>query len=207
MFVILHVFSYSRSEVSWFEGIHHFFNQALHLAELINHIVAFCLATLNLVPQVIRLLFHRLDLLLEFCFVQFWHRVVTFDLIINLGIAFFESITLLVELIDIVEQAVVLFFCFNESSNNFIDVGDARSLLDHIEGLSNYTSVSNIQVQHAFLLFVFVFNVFESYLQNLNRVKELLWLFPIFSRHFVFSFVVFHLAVSLFKFFLQFFYF
>lgn len=38
--VVLHALSHTRSEASSFEGVHHFLNQALHLAELFNHIVA-----------------------------------------------------------------------------------------------------------------------------------------------------------------------
>ena len=77
-------------------------------------------------------------------------------------------------------------------------------MLNDIKGLSNYASVSNVQIQHAFLLFVFVFDVFKSYLENLHGVEELLGLFSIFCRHLVFSFVIFHLAVAFLQFFLKF---
>jgi len=109
----------------------------------------------------------------------------------------------LVKLVDVVEQTVVLFFCFDESCDDLIDVSDARALLDDIKSLSYYASVSDVQVQHAFLLFVFVFDVFKSYFENLNGVEEFLGLFPVFRRHLVFSFVIFHLAVAFLELFLK----
>jgi hypothetical protein len=92
------------------------------------------------------------------------------DLIFNFFIAFLELIELCIEHINVILKTVVLLFSFDESCNDFLNVGDSGGLLDLVESILNDFNVSQVLVHELSLFFVGLDNLIQSSLSNDNRV-------------------------------------
>ena len=96
------------------------------------------------------------------------------DLGVVVAIGLLKLITLLVQLVHVVEKLNVLFLSLDESSNDFVNIVDSSSLHDRLKGLLNDLSIPHILVKQALLLNVLVDDRVEADDQDLNRVGILL---------------------------------
>jgi len=92
------------------------------------------------------------------------------DLVLDLLVAFLQGVSLGVEHVHVVEQAVVLLFSLDERSNNLLDVVDSGRLLDLVESVFNDSDVPDVLVHELFLLLVGGNDLVESELENVDWV-------------------------------------
>jgi len=95
-----------------------------------------------------------------------------FNLAVDLFVAFFELNGLCSKHINIVIQRIVLLLSLNKCGHDLFNVGDARRLLDLVEGVLNDLHIAEILVHQLSLFFVGVNNFHQSALKNNNRVRK-----------------------------------
>ena len=99
---------------------------------------------------------------LDIVFVHPSHFFEDIDLLVELRALFDQLVILLVKLIDIVEKLEVLLFALDVGRDDLIDVADTCGFHDCLECLLNDLSVSDVLVEQALLLDVFVQDGVES---------------------------------------------
>lgn len=110
-------------------------------------------------------------------------------------IGVFELIRLVRQLVHIVQQRVVLFFCLDETCDNFINGSDACRLFDLLESVFDDLYVAQILVQESFLLSVGGHDFSKTELQDSKWVLELAVLRLVFRR--CLRLVIFNLVLFL----------
>lgn len=112
----------AEEELALLEHVDHHFNMSLYLSEHVLRILSVVLRLLNLGLEHFTLILQRL-LQIDFLLHRHLASLINLgDLLLDLLVAFFELIVLRVEHVDIVEQTVVLLFCFDEGGHDFFDI-------------------------------------------------------------------------------------
>ena len=91
----------------------------------------------------------------------------------NFAIRVFKLISLICQLVHVVEQGVVLLLRFDKGSDNLVNGGDARGLLDLLKGILNDLHVPQVLVHQALLLPIGGHDLGQTQLKDSQRVLEL----------------------------------
>ena len=121
-------------------------NIVLDRVELILYAITFFDRGFDVVSDLISLVLQLLDLLLFLGFVLFREQLVLLDLLVEPLIVVLQCIGLLIEHVDVVEQAVVLFLSLDEGGHDLVDVRDTAFVLDLLKGLLDYHCVLHVLV-------------------------------------------------------------
>ena len=109
----------------------------------------------------------------------FWHLPpinYSLDLFLDVSIRFFKGISLSIEHVDIIVQWMVLFFSFDKSSDNLLDIWNAGSFFDLLESILDNFYIPHVLVHQSLLLFVGCDYLTQPQLENGNGVAEI-WSF------------------------------
>ena len=91
----------------------------------------------------------------------------------NFAIRVFKLISLICQLVHVVEQGVVLLLRFDKRSDNLVNGGDARGLLDLLKGILNDLHVPQVLVHQALLFPIGGHDLGQTQLKDSQRVLEL----------------------------------
>jgi hypothetical protein len=124
----------------------------LNLRKLLLNLIALFVALEYLLAQQLGFFLHLNDCVIHLMIVHDRHLLVLVDHFVEEAILLFKLVSFLVQLVDVGEEAVVLFLCFDKRRDNFVDVCDAGGVLDCFECFFNDASVADVLVQQLLFL-------------------------------------------------------
>lgn len=162
----------TKEELAKLEHVNHRSDVRLNLLKHLLGVVRIVLRFFNLVLEHLALVTEGLLQVHLFLEAQLASLVDLGDLLLDFLVALLQLVVLRVEHVHVVEQAVVLLLCLDESGDDFFDVGDTSRLLDLIESVFDDFDVPEVLLHQLSLLFVRLSDLVEPSLKDYDGIRK-----------------------------------
>ena len=172
--VVGHPVGHIGGELALMEHIDHLVDHVFDIIELPLDALSLFLSLFNFIDDIHLPLFQLRNLRFLLVMRHLGQLLVLDNVLIQLLVVLFNSISLLIQQINVVVQTVILVLCLDECCHDFFNVRYSTGVFDLLESLLYDLTVFTVLVNQGFLFSIDSCDFLNSTLQNSDGVGKLL---------------------------------